>query len=220
MIRTIVYSLLLCLSLFSCTDEASVEKVNLEKRTIELVAFGFADNPTEENKGFGVAYYFYLDLTTDSVFIQKKINPIEAPETLAWTGTIKDISEDEKLRDFINVSRETPNGFIADTKIPELALYCSYYYYSRYKDGENVKYQFYTHHNLDKRFRRAVDIFMNLYRRPQVRPVSTFVDSDSIIVPIVKGNDIVFGPPPAPMAPPPPPPVRATIQFTPPLEKR
>ncbi|WP_162427658.1 hypothetical protein [Pontibacter pudoricolor] len=186
----------------------------VDKRAIELVAFGFADNPTEENKGFGIAYYFYLNLDTDSVFIQRRINPDDKPVTLAWTGTIKGISEDEKIREFINVSRETPNGFIMDTRIPELVLYCSYYYYSRYKDGDNVKYQLFTHHNLDKRFRRAVDLIMNAYQNSHLMPVSNFVEPDSIIVPIMNGEDILFGPPPAPM-PPPPPPIRATINYTP-----
>ncbi len=164
---------MICFCLSSCSEDVVSNVLDSDKHTIELVAFGFAENPTEENKGFGVAYYFYLNLDNDSVFIQKKINPIEAPETLAWTGTIKGISEDNKLQDFINVSREMPNGFIADTKIPELTLYCSYYYYSRYKDGDKVKYQFYTHHNLDRRFRQAVDMFMNSYLSPKVRPVTT-----------------------------------------------
>jgi hypothetical protein len=218
MIRTIVYFLLLCLSLFSCTDEALEEKVNLEKHTIELVAFGFADNPTEENKGFGIAYYFYLNLDTDSVFIQKKIDLDDEPETFAWTGTIEGMSGNAKIKDFIDASRETPDGFISNTKIPELMLYCSYYYYSKYTDGENVKYQFYTHHNLDKRFRQAVDMIMGSYKSAQLIPVNKFVDSDSIIVAIISGGDVLFRPPPPFDLPPPP--IRAKVNYTPPLEKQ
>ncbi|MER2998528.1 hypothetical protein [Pontibacter populi] len=201
--------------LLGCSEE------NIEKETpvsssgvIELVAFGLSENPIEENKGFGVAYYCYLNLETDSVFVQKRLNEDEQYETFAWAGTIKGISQNQKLLNFIEVSQKTKNGNIVTTLPNGKFFYDGYHYYSSYKKGNSDKFHFYTASKLESEFEEGVEYMMALYQHEKLKSINSFVNTDSIVVQLVNRPAFNKG------RLSPPPPIRVKVNYTPPLEKR
>jgi hypothetical protein len=88
----------LAIVLSGCSEETIIKDApTRDESIIELVALGLSEDPTEENKSFGLAYYCYLNLETDSVFVQKRLIEDEQYETFAWAGTIKDLAKSKAI---------------------------------------------------------------------------------------------------------------------------
>lgn len=219
--RTIVYLLPLLFGLCSCTDENQISTPFSDEHAIELLAFGFADNPTEENKGFGVANYFYLDLTTDSVFIQSKVDTGGTYVTIARAGTIAGLAKEPVVSAFIKATAEYESGKTISAPIEEGVLYCGSTYYSNYKNRSGERFHYYTTHGLDSRIKDATRYFLSLRSDSRLTESNQLLHEDDLVVPIINHASFKFGPPPPfDLPPPPPPPVRSEINFAPPLEKR
>lgn len=205
--------LLLSGMVFTSCFEETIEKEAPERNShiIEFVTLGFAENPTDKNKGFGAFYYCYLNLTTDSVFIQQKINPIEQPETFAWAGTIPGLSNNSELQNYLGATKQYKSGEKISEPIEEGANFCGPTYAIRnYKAGvDNIHY--FTTNDLDVRYVQVKDFILSLRNKDQLKPVNT-IDEDVIVVPIVSVAGSDLRPPPPPDLPPPPPPVRAKIR--------
>jgi hypothetical protein len=205
----------LAIVLSGCSEETIIKDAPARYESIiELVAFGLSEDPTEENKGFGLAYYCYLNLETDSVFVQKRLIEDEQYETFAWAGTIKDISRNQKLLNFIQSSQQTKNGNIVSTLPNGKLFYDGYNYYSSYINGNSSKFHFYTTYQLESEFEKGVEYMMALYQHEKLKPVNSFVNADSIVVQLVNKPAFNKG------RLSPPPPIRAKVNYTPPLEKR
>ncbi|NEM96837.1 hypothetical protein [Pontibacter burrus] len=201
--RTIVYILLLCFGLVSCTDDTLTKAPEPARHTIELVAFGFADNPTEENKGFGVAYYCYADLDTDSVFIQYRTDSRPDYITIAKTGTIKGLSKEPRILAYQQAIAKYENGTTLSTPIEEGALYCGPTYYSKYTNKDGERFHFYTTHGLDNSIELATRFLVALQSDSRLTDTTPSLDEDKVTVPVVNLPGFNFRPPPQPLPPPP-----------------
>jgi hypothetical protein len=208
--------LILCLAgtailLAGCSEETIKQEIpEPGKHEIELIAFGMSNNPTDQNKGFGLAYYCYIDLKSDSVFIQKRVGSFESSQDSAWVGMVSGLSQNKVLRSFIEASQQTKNGNIVATLPNGKFFYDGYHYYSSYKKGNSDKFHFYTTSELETKFEEGVDYIMALYLKEKLKPVNSFVNADSMVIQLVNKPEFSVGRLPAP------PPIRATVNYTPP----
>ncbi|NEM96838.1 hypothetical protein [Pontibacter burrus] len=218
--QLIVSLLIATILLYSCSDETIVKEAPIRSGSvIELVTFGLSENPTKENKGFRPGYYCYINLQTDSVYIQHKRHYLDVPQTVARAGYIKNISRHPAIVAYTEASKQYKNGKLITPKTPEGTLYCGLTFYTNYSHAGKERIHYFTSQRLDKRFQRFTDFVLALTESKELEPVNKSVPEDAVIVPIVNNQSFGLGPAP-PWSDLPPPPVRATINFTPPLENR
>jgi hypothetical protein len=191
-------------------DESTVSKT--DGNIIELVGLGLADNPTDTNKRFGITYYCYLNLENDSVYIQRKLDPLEDTRTVAWAGTVKGLAENDLIQGLIEFTGRMDNGRVKGTKPPTLSFHHSPDYVLLHKQANKEKFLFYSTYKLDKRIKEATQYMINLQYDKQLDHVPTMVNEDSIVLPIINKEGFDF-------LPPPPRPVKSTIEFKSPVEK-
>jgi hypothetical protein len=206
--RTQILIFIICIFFASCGEEKFNGAPITANTTIELVVLGPTEVPSEQNKGFGLIYYCYLNLENDSIFIQYREDVFESKSAKARAGTIRGLSKNGTILTFLDASKKMRNGNMEATNIPDGVLYCGNTYFTRLWQGNSEKYYLYTTHNLDERFEKATDLIMALRNNNQLRQVSRTVYEDNIIVPIINKEGFDFPPPP-------PPPIDVTEWFKP-----
>ncbi len=210
--------LILCLagvSLFftSCSEETIVQEQPVSsKQSIELLTFGFAEYQTEQNKGFGANFYCYIDLTTDSVFIQRKINPLEENKISAWAGILPGISQQPVIVEYIEASQKYVSGTTISPELSEGTLYCGNHYYIKYKQDDEERFHFYRTTGLDEKYKQVTDYIQLLEQNSILRQSHKFINEDSVVVPAVNQPGFSLRQIP--------PPIRAKVNYAPPVEKR
>ncbi|MBB6611309.1 hypothetical protein H7F15_09695 [Pontibacter sp. Tf4] len=205
--------------LTGCSDETIVKDAPAgDGSVIELVTFGLSDNPTQQNKGFCPGHYVYINLETDSVYIQRKIDNSDSTETVAKAGYISGISKHPAIVAYIEASRQYESSNLITPKTPEGTLYCGLTFYTNYSYAGEERIYYFTSRELDKRFELFTDYLLALTESPDLDVVNSLVPDDSIMVPIVNHESFGAGRTvPWSDRPMPPPPVK--VNYTPPLEK-
>jgi hypothetical protein len=146
------------------------------------------------------------------VYIQRKVDTLEAIRTVAWAGKVKGLAENDLIEGLIEVTGRMDNGRVKGTKPPELSFHHSSDYVLIHKQANKEKFFFYTNVNLDRRIKEATKYIIGLQYDSQLKQVASAVNEDSVVVPLLYKEGFDF-------LPPPPRPVKATIEFKPPVEK-
>jgi len=211
--KQLILLLLIAIALTSCSEETIDKEAYITNGVIELVTFSMSENPTEQNKGFSPGYYCYLNLETDSVFIQRKIDMFDKPKIVARAGSISGISKHPAIVAYLEASKQYESGSVITPKTPEGSIYCGLTFYTNYKHAGKERIHYFTSRNLDKRFELFTGYILALIESNELGLVNKFAPEDSVIVPIVNHQSFNLGPMP-------PPPIRAKVNYTPPLNKR
>lgn len=200
--------LLISCSLYSCKKK--------DKFQIQLIDLGMTENGTEENKGYGLARYYLLNLNNDSVYIQHKIekdDSTNATLNLAWTGKIKGLSESEEIIEFTQNSQTTDNGTIEKLFPSSGSLTKGALSYISFDDGLNKKFYYFKTYKPNNQFSNTIDFILDLKNSPQLKKAKAKISEDSIIGPIVNNKKFTF-------VEAPPPPIKRTIKFNIPEAKQ
>ena len=200
--------LLISSSLYSCQKR--------DKGKIQLIDLGMTENRTEENKGYGLARYYLLNLNNDSVYIQHKIekdDSTNATLNLAWAGKIKGLSDNEKISEFTQNSKTTENGKIEKLFPSSGSLTEGVLSYISYDDGTNKRFYYFKTYKPNNHFSNTIDFILNLKNNTQLRKAKARINEDSIINPIFNNKKFTF-------VEAPPPPIKRTIKFNLPEAKQ
>ncbi|MBB6611310.1 hypothetical protein H7F15_09700 [Pontibacter sp. Tf4] len=204
--KSILLSLVgIAIVLSGCSEETIKKEFTVrDSHVIEFVTLGFAEDANDENKGFGAFYYCYLNLATDSVFIQQKINPIEQPETFARAGIIAGISQNPVLHNYLEAAKQYKSGQIISEPVEEGASFCGPTYAIRNYGSGVEKILYFNTNDVDLRFVHVKDFILSLLKKEQLKPVKV-MDEDKIVVPMVRFAGYDLRPPPPDLPHPPPP---------------
>jgi hypothetical protein len=140
-----IYTILIYLGiLISCSNNEN-KTINHSYVKVSITAESL--NPTVYNKGIGVHYYSYFDLTTDSViYLYPEFSTLEENAAnygkhsyvnKAFTGKFDKTNFKDSLKQLINALNWRPTGIIHN--IPEGSTYCAWEYNVEFRIGEQVK---------------------------------------------------------------------------------
>lgn len=209
--KVILQLLFICALMTSCKEEGAGTIPIADENIIELVALGSAVVPTDANHGYGITYYCYLNLGNDSVYIQRKIDPLEAPKMVAWAGTVKGLADNDTIRALIEAIHSVGNVRIKNTSTQNYSFNHRYPYAFTHKQANDERI-FFSTGNRDKRIEVATDYIIHLQYNSQLNQVTSAVHEDSVMLPLIRKEGFNFHPLP-------PPPVKAIIKYEPPIEK-
>jgi hypothetical protein len=176
-----------------------------DKGKIQLVELGLTKNRTPQNKGFGLAQYYLLNLNNDSVYIQSKIGTDDSTRVEAWAGKIDGLSKNVSIIDFKNNSNSTESGTIEKLFPSSGSLSEGLLSYISFEDGTTEKFYYFKTYNPNNQFSKTIYFILGLKEHNQLNKVKAKIKDDSIINPIVNNKKFVFvdaPPPPTEPAPP------------------
>lgn len=209
--KVILQLLLISALMTSCKEESTGTIPIADENIIELVSIGSAVVPTDANQGYGIAYYCYLNLENDSVYIQRKIDPLEAPKMVAWAGTVTGLADNDTIKALIEAIHKMGNVRINNTSPQNYGCNNRYPYALTHKQANDERV-FFSTGNPDKRIELATEYIIHLQYNSQLNQVASAVHEDSVMLPLIQKEGFNFHPLP-------PPPVKAIIKYEPPVER-
>ena len=213
MVLLVLLSSSVCFGLVGCSQTGKPEAVNKKAENyITLIALGFADSATEQNKGLGFARYIKVNLDTDSVTSFLKYQVWDEADQITFrrekrAGVIKGLRAQPAIYGFLTKSVSLTNGKISPD-IPNGTFYCGPIYLAVVKTDSSEKYFSFSKYNLNNIIASATDDLLKLPNHPRLKDIEPMMNEDSILAPLLTGQELSFLPPP--------PPVRNSIKFSPP----